>query len=81
MRGQLGGLRAGPTHDGLQATHFPAPGHGCVRNPGDVLGIMAIKHCLVRSPLAEQIIDFGNVLADNEINESDLRRVSQVRPA
>lgn len=26
-------------------------------------------------------IDSGNVLADNEINESDIRRVSQVRPA
>ena len=26
-------------------------------------------------------IDSGNVLADNEMNESDIRRVSQVRPA
>ena len=26
-------------------------------------------------------IDSGKVLADNEINESDIRRMSEVRPA
>ena len=33
-----------------------APGHGSVRNSGDVLGIMAIKQGLVRSPPVSQIL-------------------------